>query len=167
MPPDSASFAALWDKRLRVCTPLICAVIVFVVLSLPWGPVWLWLIKGPLLVMIAGIWAWAPRAYRVEGDYLIIRRLIGDVRIPLQGLRQARLMSPEELRGTVQIWAVGCFFGYFGKFLTGVESQIWYVTDTQRCVRLDCPPHIVVISPSDPVAFMSALPSLPARAGSL
>jgi len=134
-------------------------------LFLPTGRAWLWLLKGVLLIMLFAIWAWAPRAYRVEREHLIIKRLIGDVRILLRDLRQARLMTPEETRGVARIWGVGCCFGYFGRFLNGVETQIWYVTDTQKCVRLDCPPGIVVISPSDTAAFMSMLPPLPQGIG--
>ena len=163
MHPESMTFAAPWDHRLRVYTPLICAVFLSIALILPATTPWLWLIKGILLMTIFSIWAWAPRAYRVERDHLIIKRLIGDVQIPLITLRQARLMKLEETRGAVRVWAVGCCFGYFGRFLNGVETQIWYVTDTQKCIRLDCIPHPVVISPSDPEALISALPLSPQR----
>lgn len=163
MHPESMTFAAPWDNRLRIYTPLICAVLVSIALILPARHPWLWLAKGSLLMTIFGIWAWAPRAYRVERDHLIIKRLIGDVQIPLMSLRQARIMNPDETRGAARIWGVGCCFGYFGRFLNGAETQIWYVTDTHRCIRLDCLPHPVVISPSDPAALISALPLLPQR----
>jgi hypothetical protein len=157
MHPETVTFAARWDNRLRISTPLISALVVSVVLILPGQP-WTWLAKGVLVVMLAGIWAWAPKSYRVEQDDLIVKRLAGEVRIPLAGLRNARIMRPDETRGAVRIWAVGGCFGYFGRFLNGLETQTWYVTDTRKCVRLDCVPDTVVISPSDPPAFLSALP---------
>src|ERR1039458_3819326 len=111
MHPLTVSFAARWDRQLKVSTPLICALVLALVFILPSGRGWVWLIKVALLVTVVGVWAWAPRLYRVEGDELIIRRLIGDVRIPLSGLRDARIMSPDEFRGAARTWAVGCCFG--------------------------------------------------------
>jgi hypothetical protein len=157
MHPLTVSFAARWDNQLRLSTLVICALVLSLVFILPSAQGWVWLIKIALLVTVAGVWAWAPRLYRVEGDELIVRRLIGSVRIPLAGLRAARLMSPDELRGATRTWAVGCCFGYFGRFLNGVESQSWYVTDRKSCVRLDCAVGVVVISPSNPRACLSAL----------
>jgi hypothetical protein len=157
MHPLTASFAARWDRQLRLSTPLICALILFLVFILPSAQGSVWLIKGALLVTLAGVWAWAPRRYEVGGDGLIIRRWIGSVRIPLSGLKSARFMSPGELRGATRTWAVGCCFGYYGRFLNGLESQRWYVTDRRSCVRLDCTAEVVVISPSNPAACLSAL----------
>lgn len=106
MHPLMVSFPARWDRQLRLSTPLSCALVLALVLFWPSGRGWVWLINIALLVTVAGIWAWAPRLYKVEGDELIIRRLIGSVRIPLSGLRIARLMSPDELRGATRTWAV-------------------------------------------------------------
>ncbi len=61
------------------------------------------------------------------------------------------------MQGTARVWAVGGLFGYFGQFLNGTESQDWYVTDLQRCVRLECAAGVVVVSPSDPAAFLAAV----------
>jgi len=152
------SFAAKWDRRLRLSTALICIVLISMVLIMPWDPALFVAIKGVLVSMIIGIWAWAPKGYRIINEYLVVKRMIGDVRISLVGLSRARLMIPEELRGTFEIWAVGGFFGYFGRFLNGIEQQTWYVTDREKCVRLDCPAGIFVVSPLDPEAFLSALP---------
>lgn len=158
MHPMSNVFAAPWDMRLRIWTPLVCTVFVLVVLIAPWRPAFLLAIKGiPVLVTVA-VLAYAPKGYRLDHDYLIVKRLIGDLRISLVGLSRARRIMPDELRGAVRNWAVGCFFGYFGRFLVGVENQTWYVTDTQKCVRLDCPAGVFVVSPHDPEAFLSVLP---------
>jgi hypothetical protein len=89
------------------------------------GQSWVWLVKSVFPFLLAGIWMWAPRTYRIEGDALIVQRRVGGVRIPLRGLHHVRLMNPDELRGAIRIWAVGACFGYFGRFLNGVESQTW------------------------------------------
>ena len=158
------AFSARWDKTLRISTLLIGALILSLMVFLPSATWWQWAIKLGVPLLIVGAAAWAPRSFRIESDALIVSRFIGSVRIPLAGLRKARLMDPAELRGAVRIWAVGGFCGYYGKFLSGFESQTWYVTDRQSCVRLDCDAGIVVISPSDPEACLAALARL--RAGS-
>jgi len=95
MPPTSTSFAAPWGQTVTNLHPAhlrssrICGAVYAIAASLSVG-------------------------YRVEHDHLIIKHLIGDVRIPLVGLSQARLMSPDEAHGAARIWVVGCFFGYFG-----------------------------------------------------
>lgn len=159
MHPETVSFAAPWDDRLRLCTPLTAAVLVSAALFLPAGQPWSWLVKGVLIMLVVGLWAWAPRAYRLESGHLVVERLIGDVRIPLINVRHARIMHPDETRRAVRVCAVGGCFGYFGRFLNGMETQTWYVTDTHKCVRLDLASLPVVISPSDPAAFLSALPN--------
>jgi|ERR1039458_451235 hypothetical protein len=163
MLPASASFAAPWDRQLRISTPLICALIIALVVIVPSPSVALWFVKGAMLVLLFGIFAWAPRAYRIEGNELVVRRWIGSPRIPLSDPSRARLMPPGEVRGATRIWAVGCCFGYYGRFLNGFEHQTWYVTDRQSCVRLDCSAGIVVVSPSSPADFLSALPAFPTR----
>jgi hypothetical protein len=130
------------------------------VLVVPAGKTATLFVKSGLLVTLVGIWAWAPRAYQLEDRELIVRRWVRAVRIPLSNLNEARLMTAEELRGVTRIWAVGSCFGYYGKFLNGFEHQTWYVTDRQSCVRLECSTGIVVISPSTPADFLSALPAV-------
>ncbi|MEO8591920.1 MAG: PH domain-containing protein [Candidatus Solibacter sp.] len=158
MHAETITFAAPWDNPLRVFTPLICALVLALALFMPATIPLQWVVKGILLMTLLGIWAWAPRAYRMERNHLIVQRLIGDVRIPFTTLRRVRIMSPDETRGAVRIWAVGSCFGYFGRFLNGTETQTWYVTDTEKCIRLECSPHPIVISPADPEALISALP---------
>jgi len=159
MLPVPTSFAARWDSQLRVCTLLICTLVIGLALAVPPRITGLWFIRGGLLIMLVGVWAWAPRAYRIDGNELIVRRWIGSIRISLLPLKDARLMPPEELRGAARIWAVGCCFGYYGRFLNGLDPQTWYVTDRQSCVRLDCAGGVVVVSPSRPADFLLALPA--------
>lgn len=123
----------------------------------------LWFVKGAMLVLLLGIFAWAPRAYQMEGNELVVRRWIGSARIQLSDACRARLVPPGEVCGTTRIWAVGCCFGYYGKFLNGFEAQTWYVTDRRSLVRLDCSAGIVVVSPSSPGDFLSALPAFSMR----
>jgi hypothetical protein len=158
MIPASISFGARWDAELRIFTPLICCLIAGLVVFVPAPAMAFWFGKALLLAIVLGIWACAPRAYRIEGNDLVVQRWIGGTRISLSDLHQARRMPPGEVRGATRIWAVGSCFGYYGKVLNGFERQTWYVTDRLSCVRLDCSAGVVVISPSAPADFVSALP---------
>jgi len=151
------SFAAPWDKSLKTSTSLVSALFLALMFLLPSATGWQWLVKGGMLLLLAGLAAWAPRSFVIDGDRLIVRRFIGRVCISLAGLNDAQLLELGALRGVVRVWGVGGFFGYYGRFLNGFESQTWYVTDRQSCIRLDCAAGIVVISPSDPAACLEAL----------
>jgi hypothetical protein len=151
------SFAAPWDKQLKVSSSLVGVLLLTLMILLPSATSWELAIRGGIPLLVAGLAAWSPREYMIDGDALIIKRWIGSVRIPLVGLTKARLMEPAELRGAVRTWAVGGFCGYYGSFLCGFEAQTWYVTDRQRCLRLDCDAGVVVISPSDPASCLAAL----------
>jgi hypothetical protein len=156
---QTVKFAASWDLRLRLCTPLIAALIIVLAVFLPVKTPWLRVVEAMLPIGLLGLWAWAPRAYRVDRGNLIVERPVGDLLISLADLRSARLMRPGETGGAMRIWAVGGCFGYYGRFLNGIETQTWYVTDTEKCVRLECVAEVFVVSPSDPAAFLSALPA--------
>jgi hypothetical protein len=151
------SFAAPWDQRLRVGTPLIAAVMLGAALLVQPVQPWMWGIRCAIVLAIFCAWAWAPRAFRLEGGDLVVARGIGGIRIPLSGLTAARRMRPDELRGAARVCASGGFFGYYGRFLASIESQRWFVTDREKAVRLDLPGGVVVVSPSDPDAFLARL----------
>ncbi|MEO8369941.1 MAG: PH domain-containing protein [Candidatus Solibacter sp.] len=151
------SFAAPWDKSLKVSTSLVGALLFSLMFLMPSATTWQWLVKFGLLLLVAGTAAWAPRSYAIDGEQLIVRRFIGSVRISLAGLKSAQLLERSALGDVVRVWAVGGFFGCYGRFLNGLESQTWYVTDRQSCIRLECAAGVVVISPADPAACLAAI----------
>jgi hypothetical protein len=150
-------FAAPWDKLLKITTVFVCALIFFVVGLPPYKPDWILLVKAalPFLVLLFS-WLWAPRAYRIEGNEVIVLRNFGQSRIPLPGLKSARMLDKTELRGTIRTFGVGGLFGYFGKFYsTKLGSQTWYVTDRSRVVLLDTARGKYLLSPDNPETFLS------------
>ncbi len=151
------SFAAPWDRRLQIATATVCLLPLCLAVVMPPTPAWMWAIKAAMLLAVLSTWTWAPQGYRVEPNCVVVRRPVGELRIPLATTCHARLVAADELRGTIRIWGVGGLFGYFGRFLNGTESQRWYVTDLSRCVRLECAGKVIILSPSDPAAFLAAL----------
>ena len=99
MLPVPTSFAARWDSQLRAYTLLICTLVIGLALAVPPRTTSFWFLKGGLLIMLVGVWAWAPRAYRIDGNDLIVRRWVGCIRISLLALKDARLMPPGRYGG--------------------------------------------------------------------
>jgi hypothetical protein len=160
------NFDAPWDKTLKVTTTLALALLVAVTLIPPYRPEWVLLLKTATLLGVTGLtWMWAPTGYRVEGDQLIVRRNAGEKRIPLQGLKAARLLSKRDLCGSIRTFGSGGLFGYFGKFYsTSLGSQTWYVTDRSRVVLLDTAAGKYLVSPDNPEALLySVQVFLPAK----
>ncbi len=71
-----ASFAAPWDRQLRIATPLVCALILALVVIVP-SPNAAFGRQRRILILLFDIFAWALRAYRIEGNELVGRRWIG------------------------------------------------------------------------------------------
>jgi len=155
------SFTAPWDRRLCASTVLLSAAILAPVLILPAHTRWVWWIRGALLLLVGATWLWAPTGFRLQAGNLVVTRLIGELRISLSGLTRARRTGPDELRGAVRMWGSCGLFGCYGRFQVGFETQIWYVTDRSKCVRLELPGCVVVVSPSDPDAFLAGVGAAP------
>jgi len=63
---------------------------------------------GAALVLLA--FAYSPRAYAIEKGSILVRRLIGTARIPLDGIREARPATSADLSGCILLWGLvqGC-----------------------------------------------------------
>jgi hypothetical protein len=106
------------------------------------------------------IYAFSPRAYTVDGRTIIVHRLLGSVRIPLNGLRDVRAAGGDDLRGCIRLWANGGLFGYYGIFRTkGLGISRWYVTNRRHAVVVITEAKKYVLSPGDVEGFLAAVRS--------
>ena len=156
------NFDAPWDNVLKFATTLVIALFVWIAWMPPYEPEWIVLLKVVLPLAILGVsWALAPAGYRLEGDELIVKRNLGETRIPLRGLKDARPLSRSEVRGTIRTFGVGGLFGYYGKFYSfSLGSQTWYVTDRSRIVLLETATRKYLVSPDNPEALISSIKAL-------
>jgi hypothetical protein len=76
------------------------------------------LAAGVGVILIGLSYGYSPRRYTVSGRSVVVRRMIGDVRIPLDGAREIRAATAEDLEGAIRLWASGGLFGYYGLFRT-------------------------------------------------
>ena len=112
-----------------------------------------------LALAIFGLaFACSPRGYVISNGLATVKRSIGDVRIPLEGVREARVITKDDLRGCIRLWGNGGLFGYYGLFRThalGVCS--WYVTNRSQAIVVKTAAKTVVFSPDDKEGFLSAV----------
>jgi len=114
-----------------------------------------------LFLVICLSYAYSARGYVCEGPRLIIKRLVGDVTIPLDGLREARLATPDDFCGCRRLWGNGGLFGYYGLFrTTKLGKCTWYVTNRKNAVVLVTAAKTVVLSPDDVTGFLAAVSPL-------
>ena len=83
-------------------------------------------------VIILG-YVFSPQSYTVVDRVLLVKRLVGEVRIPLNELKEVRAVTPEDLKGGIRLWGSGGLFGYYGTFRTSkLGTCRWYVTNRRK-----------------------------------
>jgi hypothetical protein len=103
-------------------------------------------------------YAYSPRGYACEGRSVIVKRLVGDVTIPLDGLREARATTKDDFCGCMRLWGNGGLFGYYGLFrTTKLGKCTWYVTNRKNAVVLVRESKTVLLSPDDATGFLAAI----------
>lgn len=147
------SFAATYDRTTRILSALVClGLATAAVASHSRFVAFL-----SAAVIILG-YAYSPRGYVVAGRAILVKRLIGNIRVPLENLREARPATPEDLRFCVRLWGSGGFFGYYGLFrTTRLGKCTWYVTDRSRTIVVVTESKTTLYSPDDTEAFLAAI----------
>ncbi|HEY1206433.1 MAG: PH domain-containing protein [Bryobacteraceae bacterium] len=110
-------------------------------------------------------YAYSAREYVCEGRSVIVKRLVGDVTIPLDGLREARAAAKDDFCGCMRLWGNGGLFGYYGLFrTTKLGKCTWYVTNRKNAVVLVAESKTVLLSPDDASGFLGAIGAFVAAA---
>jgi hypothetical protein len=118
------------------------------------------LIAAGILALLGLTFLWSPLGYEVEPGALIVRRPIGPVRIPLGGLREARMAQTDDLSGCLRLFGSGGLFGYFGIFsTTKLGKSTWYCTNRKNLVVLVTENKTIVLSPDNPTSLLEAVGS--------
>jgi hypothetical protein len=148
-------FPASYDRRTKIISALVTAFLVVIAIAVQS------VFAAVLAIVVAALsYAYSPRGYRLTAGAILVKRPIGNVSIPLDGIRQARRAEPGDLAGSIRLWGSGGMFGYYGLFYTsGLGNSRWYVTNQANLVVLlgDRP---AVLSPDDVDGFLAAVPAL-------
>ena len=147
------SFAASYDRTSKIISAVIAIIFVFVILAT----------KSILVSCLAAVlfivaYAYSPRRYTISEDSIIVHRLIGSVRIALDGAREARPARSDDLDGAIRLWGNGGLFGYYGLFRTSRLGKCWwYVTNRKNAVVVVTKRKAALVSPDDVEGFLAAI----------
>ncbi len=153
--PDR-TFSASYDSTTKVVSAVVCLLLIAVAWAVHIVYVALLL---PLLVFFG--YAYSPRGYKLSGQAIVIKRLIGDIRVPLAEIREIRAGTPADFTGCLRLWGSGGFFGYYGTFQTSkLGTCYWYVTNRSKPVIVATQTRVLVLSPDDVAGFLAAAGAL-------
>jgi hypothetical protein len=114
--------------------------------------------EGIFALLFLAAYAWSPTGYEIDGGDVVIRRLIGNVRIPVSGIREVRIAMRDDLSGSMRVFGSGGLFGYYGLFRNStLGTSNWYVTDRSNAVVLAGDSGTAIVSPDDAAGFIAAL----------
>jgi hypothetical protein len=146
-------FSASYDLTTKIISGLMCLVLLTAVVAAH-----SFAIDCLGLLILAACLAYSPRGYVIEGQTILVQRLAGPARVPLQGVRDARRTTPEDLRGCIRLWGSGGLFGYYGLFRTAqLGKSTWYVTSRNNSIVVITAAKTVLFSPDDPDGFLAAI----------
>jgi hypothetical protein len=114
--------------------------------------------SGFAVLLIVATYAYSPRSYSTSERSIIVERLIGNVRLPLDDLREVRAGTADDFRGCIRLFGNGGLFGYYGLFRTSkLGMSTWYVTNRKNTVVLIAGGKTLVFSPDDVEGFLAGL----------
>jgi hypothetical protein len=110
------------------------------------------------LCILALVYLYSPQSYELSDGTLLIKRLIGTVRLPLDSIRKLRTGNADDFSKCIRLWASGGLFGYFGLFKTRkLGKSRWYMTNRKNPVIIVASAMTIVISPDDVPGFLAAV----------
>ncbi len=114
--------------------------------------------ESVLACLFLAAYAWSPTGYSIMDGEVVIRRLIGNVHLPVAGIREVRIATRDDLRGSMRVFGSGGLFGYYGLFRSSqFGTSKWYVTDRSQAVVLIGDSGTVIVSPENTAGFVAAL----------
>lgn len=146
-------FSVRYDRTAVILTALVCALLLAVPALAASARI---LPISALVILVA--FACSPRGYTVSGRTLTVRRWIGNARIPLHDVKQARRATAGDLRGCLRLFGSGGMFGYYGLFRTTQLGKCWwYATNRQNMVVVITADQTVLVSPEDIDGFLAVI----------
>ena len=146
-------FSASYDTTTKVISAV--TLVVFVVIVLATHSVAAACLTA---LIVIGAYAWSPRGYAVTGGSIEVNRLIGNARIPLDGVRSVRAATADDFRGCLRLFGNGGLFGYYGLFRTSkLGKSTWYVTNRGKAVVVVTSEKTALFSPDDVDGFIAAI----------
>src|SRR5271165_3853606 len=148
-PNGSQYFAASYDLTTKTISAGL-----FVVFGL------IFIVTNNAIVAVVGAavlivsYAYSPRGYTVFNgrialnERLGVKRLLGNVYVSLDGVREVRRATADDFRGGIRLFGDGGLFGYYGLFQTSKLGKCtWYVTNRRNAVVVITRAKTYIFSP--------------------
>lgn len=150
------SFAASYDVTAKLISSFVVVALLTVFIATQSA-----LIGVLELCILALSYLYSPQSYEVSGGAILIKRLMGTVRLPLDSIRELRAGNAGDFQGCTRLWGSAGLFGYFGLFKTSKLGKCrWYMTNRRNPVMIAATAMTAVISPDDVPGFLAAVRSL-------
>jgi len=103
------------------------------------------------ILIVVFTYLFAPQAYMIDNDELVIKRPIKDKKIKFLDIKGIRIANDFELNRAIRTFGVGGMFGYFGKFYcASLGSMTFYATQRKNRVIIQTKQgRIIIITPDD------------------
>ena len=106
-------------------------------------------------------YVYRPTGYALSDVSILVKRLAGDVRIPLDGICDVRRVSRDDLFDSIRLArSPGCdgMFGYYGKYrMSSLGDCTWYLTNRNNAVAIVTAAETVLVSPDNVDEFLAAV----------
>lgn len=147
------SFTASYDSTTKVISAVACALLAFIAIITQSI-----FAAGLGALILALSYAYSPRGYTISEQAILVQRLIGAARIPLDGIRELRIAGADDFEGCIRLFGNGGLFGYYGLYQTSKLGKCtWYVTNRANTVVVITGAKTVVFSPADVDGFLAAI----------
>jgi len=169
MDSGTQRFGVRWSRLVWVVTIAVTALVVIVTAVILRAAiharagdsaVWLLLVVEaflPIIILVA-LALFAPRAYEVNPDAIVVKRLGPDVVVPRDEIQEVQRLEGVKIGFTLRLFGCGGFLGWFGLFYSRGLGEFWAYAGNQKdlvlLTRTDG--RKIVLSPSPPEAFIAA-----------
>ncbi|HUI79504.1 MAG TPA: PH domain-containing protein [Bryobacteraceae bacterium] len=146
-------FSVSYDRTTKIVSAIAC-----VLLAIPAATIHNIGVRIVSILVMLVSYAYSPRSYGFADGSIVVKRLIGSVRVPLAGLQEARPATKDDFSGCVRLWGSGGLFGYYGWFQTSKLGRCkWYVTDRSKAVVVRTGAQTILFSPDEGDRFLECI----------
>jgi hypothetical protein len=155
---NSKTYTATYDKGAR-WTTIVFGLFILLMLGFSASG-----IKGTLGLGIVALvpvlvgaitFRFSVKYYKILPDAIVVCRHSGEKVFSRQAIREVKIVSPDDLKGTMRTMGVGGLFGYYGSFSNNKFGDMtWYMTNRQHLIGIFLNDNsTVIISPDDAEQF--------------
>jgi len=152
-PGEAKSFSASYDATSKAISAVV--IVLFAAIAIATRSI---IAAGFEALVLIVAYGYSPRSYSILDRAIIVNRLVGNVRIPLDGIRELRVATGDDLRGCIRLWGSGGLFGWYGLFRTSKLGKCtWYVTNRSNAIVVVTAAKTTLFSPGDADGFTKAV----------